>query len=38
MRQDDTVKKPHSLVAEFEMIPDCLADAISGKQKRPLFI
>lgn len=38
MRQDDTVKKPHSLVAEFEMIPDCLADALSGKQKRPLFI
>lgn len=38
MRQDDTVKKPHSLVAEFEMIPDCLADALNGKQKRPLFI
>ena len=38
MRQDDVVKKPHSLVCELEMIPDCLSDALLGKQKRPLFL
>ena len=38
MRQDDIEKKPHSLVAELEMLPECLSDALSGKQKRPLFL
>ena len=38
MRQDDCLKKPHSLVSEFEMIPECLLSALEGKQKRPLFI
>lgn len=38
MRQDDVVKKPHSLVAELEMLPECLIDALNGKQKRPLFL
>ena len=38
MRQDDVVKKPHSLVAELEMLPECLTDALNGKQKRPLFL
>lgn len=38
MKQDDYLKKPHSLVSEFEMIPQCLTAALSGKQLRPLFI
>lgn len=38
MKQDDVLKKPHSLVCEFEMIPECLTDALQGKQKRPLFV
>lgn len=38
MKQDDCLKKPHSLVAEFEMIPECLISALDGKQERPLFI
>ena len=38
MRQDDVIKKPHSLVCEMEMIPTCLTDALNGKQKRPLFL
>lgn len=32
MRQDDPIKKPHSLVAEFDMIPEALAGAMSGNQ------
>ena len=35
--QDDTEKKPHSLVAEIERIPECLAAALEGRQIRPLF-
>lgn len=38
MKQDDCVKKPHSLVSEFELIPECLDDALKGKQRRPLFL
>ena len=38
MRQDDCISKPHSLVSEFEMIPECLISALKGKQERPLFI
>ncbi len=38
MKQDDCLKKPHSLVSEFEMIPECLVSALNGKQERPLFI
>jgi dipicolinate synthase subunit B len=38
MKQDDVLKKPHSLVAELEMLPECLSDALEGKQKRPLFL
>ena len=38
MKQDDCQKKPHSLVSEFEMIPECLVSALNGKQERPLFI
>ncbi len=36
--QDDPDKKPHSLVAEFERIPEALEATIKGKQIRPLFV
>ena len=38
MKQDDPVKKPHSLVADFSLIPKTLEDAILGKQTRKLFL
>ena len=38
MRQDDPERKPHSLVADFTFISDCLTAALSGKQLRPLFL
>lgn len=37
MRQDDPVKKPHSLVADFSQIPACVAAALEGKQLQPVF-
>ena len=38
MRQDDPIKKPHSLVADLSLLPKTLEDALSGKQTRKLFI
>jgi dipicolinate synthase subunit B len=38
MRQDDPVGKPHSLVADFELIPKALENALQGKDTRPLFL
>ena len=38
MRQDDTVKKPHSLVADFGQCRDALIAAQNGRQLRPLFV
>lgn len=38
MRQDDPEKKPHSLVADFTALPDCLSAALEGRQLRPLFL
>lgn len=38
MRQDDIVNKPHSLVADFTRVPECLTAALSGRQLRPLFL
>ncbi len=35
--QDDPIAKPHSLVADFERIPEALASAMEGRQLRPLF-
>ena len=32
MSQDDPEKKPHSLVARFEMIPSALENALKGRQ------
>lgn len=37
MLQDDYVKKPASLVAEFEMIPEAAIAAINGIQLRPII-
>lgn len=38
MNQDEPVKKPHSLVADFNQIPATLEDAMQGKQRRKLFL
>ena len=38
MRQDDPERKPHSLVADFTCLSDCLSAALCGKQLRPLFL
>lgn len=37
MIQDDPVKKPHSLVADFSLVPTALDAALRGEQLRPLF-
>ena len=39
MHQDDYQNKPHSLVADFAQLPDCLDAILCGKgQRRPLFL
>ena len=38
LRQDDPVNKPHSLVADFSMVPEALEKAMRGEQIRPLFL
>lgn len=38
MRQDSPSGKPHSLVAEFERIPECLGALLRSEQIRPLFL
>lgn len=38
MRQDDPVKKPHSLVAEFSLLEETCALAAQGKQIQKIFI
>ena len=37
-RQDDPIKKPTSIVADFTKIPDTLAAALEGKQIQPMLI
>lgn len=37
MLQDDYIKKPASLVAEFEMIPEAAIAAMNGIQLRPII-
>ncbi len=37
MRQDDPVKKPYSLVADFSLAEDALEAAMRGEQLRPAF-
>lgn len=38
MRQDDVEHKPHSLVADFDRVPDAITAALEGRQLRPLFL
>ncbi len=38
MKQDDPEKKPHSLIADFTLLPETINSAFSGKQIRPLFL
>ncbi|MGM9597768.1 MAG: dipicolinate synthase subunit B [Eubacteriales bacterium] len=38
MRQDDPVRKPHSLVADFSLLERTVNDALNGKQTRQVFI
>ena len=37
LNQDDPVKKPHSLVADFKRIPECAVAALAGKQVQPVL-
>lgn len=37
MIQDDPFNKPHSLVADFDRLPETLRDALKGRQSRKLF-
>ena len=36
--QDDSEKKPRSLVADFNKIPECVAEAINGRQIQPMIL
>ena len=38
MLQDSPVGKPHSLVAELELIPEVVDSALVGEQHRPIFL
>lgn len=38
MRQDDPIGKPHSLVADFGLLPKALEAMQNGEQLRPLFL
>ena len=37
-RQDDPVKKPASLVADFTLVPDAVRAALEGRQLQPLLL
>lgn len=38
LSQDDCIKKPNSLVADFEKIPQCVEAALRGEQVQPIFV
>ncbi len=38
LRQDDPVKKPVSLVADFTLLPKAIELALEGKQLQPVFL
>lgn len=38
MKQDSPINKPHSLVAEFELIPECIEALERGEQLRPIYL
>ena len=35
---DHPINKPHSLVADFNLIPDAITSAVRGEQLRPIFL
>lgn len=37
LSQDDCIKKPNSLVADFDKIPQCVEAALRGEQIQPVF-
>ena len=37
MEQDEPIEKPHSLIADFELLPQTLSDALNGKQYQRVF-
>lgn len=37
LRQDDPVKKPNSLVADFNKLEQCVIDALCSRQTQPVF-
>jgi dipicolinate synthase subunit B len=37
-RQDDPIRKPTSLVADFSLIPDAAEASLSGIQLQPLLL
>ena len=38
MKQDDHVKKPNSLAADFSLIPQALESALQNRQTEPVFL
>ncbi len=38
LRQDDCMKKPNSIVADFEKIPQTVKEALDGKQIQPILV
>ena len=38
LKQDDCIKKPNSLVADFNKLEDCVTLALQGKQHQPIFL
>lgn len=37
LRQDDWVEKPNSIVADFEKLPETIAEALNGRQIQPII-
>jgi len=37
-RQDDSVKKPFSLMADFSLVNETIALALEGKQIQPILL
>jgi dipicolinate synthase subunit B len=38
MKQDDPIKKPHSLVADFESMGEAVTASLRNEQLRPIFL
>lgn len=37
LRQDAAAEKPNSIVADFELLPETIADALAGRQIQPII-